>query len=168
MFHIFLTTLCTISEFLHDVHFVIKKTEWRSEFFFCVKSKYLVSIFSKISMYWGFSTLDVKTCVWLRIVKQIKEKFLNIILRYTCNSKHLHSLKTMQSNISKTFERVFENLMTITDHFIVAILFTRKSKRQWLLFFYVFINIMMQHVFRIRNTDTGCRIQMGRSLNHEY
>lgn len=163
-----MTTLCTISEFLTDVFFVIKQTEWHSGFFLLHGKQIPVSIFSKISMYWGFFILDVKTCVCLRIVKQIKEKFLNIIFRYRCNSKHSQSLKTMQSNVSKTFERVFENLMTITDHFIVTILFTRKSKRQWLLFFYVFINIMMQHVFRMRNTDTGCRIQMGRSLNHEY
>lgn len=51
------------------------------------------------------------------------------IFRYRCNSRHSKGLKTMQSNVFKTFERVFEILVTITVHFIVAIPFTRKSKR---------------------------------------
>lgn len=143
LFHKSLISFCMIFEFLNDVLFAIKWTERHSDFFFCMGRKALSLYFSKISMYWRFSILDVNTCVWLGISKQIKEKVLNTIFTYRCNSRHSQSLKTMQSNVCKTFERVFENLMTITDHFIVAIPFTRKSKRQWLLFFYVFINIMM-------------------------
>lgn len=72
-----------------------------------------------------------------------KVKVLKIIFINRCNSMNPWHLKTMKNNVSKTFEKGFENQMTITGHFIVAIPFTRMSKRQWLLFFYVFINIMM-------------------------